>query len=84
MRVQRRFLLRSRWTASVPLPDSVGECHFEVIEVRGDVVKTCDVKQLAASLAANQNTPGDAAKAKGHTVSGDSFALGGVTFRLVA
>jgi hypothetical protein len=26
----------------------------------------------------------DAAKAKGHAVSGDSFALGGVTFRLVA
>ena len=26
----------------------------------------------------------DAAKAKGHAVSGDSFALGGVSFRLVA
>ena len=26
----------------------------------------------------------DAAKAKGRTVSGDSFLLGGVTFRLVA
>ena len=26
----------------------------------------------------------DAAKAKGHAVSGDSFELGGVTFRLVA
>jgi hypothetical protein len=26
----------------------------------------------------------DAARAKGHEVSGDSFALGGVTFRLVA
>ena len=38
MRVQRRFLLRSRWTASVLLPDSAGECHFEVIEVQGDVV----------------------------------------------
>jgi hypothetical protein len=26
----------------------------------------------------------DAAKAKGHAVSGDAFALGGVTFHLVA
>jgi len=26
----------------------------------------------------------DAAKARGHDVSGDSFPLGGVTFRLVA
>jgi len=26
----------------------------------------------------------DAAKAKGHAVSGDSFMLGGVTFRLLA
>jgi hypothetical protein len=26
----------------------------------------------------------DAAKAKGHPVSGDSFSLGGVTFRLAA
>ncbi len=37
-RVQRRFLLRSRWTARVPLPESAGECHFEVIEVRRDAV----------------------------------------------
>ena len=37
-RVQRRFLMRSRWTASVPLPESEGECHFEVIEVRRDAV----------------------------------------------
>jgi cystathionine beta-lyase/cystathionine gamma-synthase len=26
----------------------------------------------------------DAARARGHAVSGDSFVLGGVTFRLVA
>jgi tryptophan-rich hypothetical protein len=34
MRVQRRFLLGSRWTARIPLPSSEGECHFEVIELR--------------------------------------------------
>jgi hypothetical protein len=38
MRVQRRFLLRSRWTATVPLPGSAGECHFELTEAQGDVV----------------------------------------------
>ncbi len=37
-RVQRRFLLGSRWTARVPLPGSTGECHFEVIAVHGDDV----------------------------------------------
>ncbi len=31
MRVQRRFLLGSRWTARRPLADSAGECHFEVV-----------------------------------------------------
>lgn len=30
--------MRSRWTASVALPESEGECHFEVIEVRRDAV----------------------------------------------
>ena len=30
--VQRRFLLRSRWTAVVPLDGSEGERHFEVVE----------------------------------------------------
>jgi hypothetical protein len=29
-RVQRRFLLHSRWTAQRPLDGSAGECHFEV------------------------------------------------------
>jgi tryptophan-rich hypothetical protein len=37
-RVQRRFLLGSRWTALAPLPGSQGECHFEVIAVSGDRV----------------------------------------------
>lgn len=37
-RVQRRFLMGSRWTASAPLAKSEGECHFEVIEVRRDAV----------------------------------------------
>lgn len=37
-RVQRRFLLGSRWTALAPLPDSQGECHFEVVAVGGDGV----------------------------------------------
>lgn len=30
--------MRSRWTATVPVPESEGECHFEVIEVRRDAV----------------------------------------------
>ena len=38
-RIQRRFLLHSRWTALVPIAGSDGERHFEVVEVpRGDVV----------------------------------------------
>jgi tryptophan-rich hypothetical protein len=38
-RVQRRFLLHSRWTALVRVDGSDGERHFEVIDVpRGDVV----------------------------------------------
>ena len=31
-RIQRRHLPGSRWTACVPLPASVGERHFEVLE----------------------------------------------------
>lgn len=37
-RVQRRFLLGSRWTARTPLTGSAGECHFEVIAVSGEAV----------------------------------------------
>lgn len=38
-RIQHRFLLHSRWTALVPIADSDGERHFEVVEVpRGEVV----------------------------------------------
>jgi hypothetical protein len=37
-RVQRRFLLHSRWTARVPLADSSGECHFEVIAIEREHV----------------------------------------------
>lgn len=37
MRIQRRFLLRSRWTALQPQAGG-DECHFEVIEVRGDTL----------------------------------------------
>lgn len=33
MRVQRRFLLGSRWTAVAPIDGGTGERHFEVIEV---------------------------------------------------
>lgn len=34
-RVQRRFLLGSRWTSLATLPGGEGECHFEVIGVQG-------------------------------------------------
>ncbi len=37
-RVQRRFLVGSRWTALAPLPGGQGECHFEVTAVHGDSV----------------------------------------------
>ena len=37
-RVQRRFLLHSRWTARARLAGTNGERHFEVIAVDGDVV----------------------------------------------
>jgi tryptophan-rich hypothetical protein len=37
MRIQRRFLLRSRWTSIVPLEG--GERHVEIIDVRdADVI----------------------------------------------
>ena len=35
--VQRRFLLRSRWTSVRPLPPG-GEQHFEVVTVSGERV----------------------------------------------
>ncbi|MCX5744361.1 MAG: TIGR02450 family Trp-rich protein [Proteobacteria bacterium] len=37
-RVQRRFLLRSRWTARTRLEGTDGECHFEVAAVERDQV----------------------------------------------
>jgi tryptophan-rich hypothetical protein len=37
-RVQRRFLLRSRWTALVPVAGTTGERHFEVVAVGRDDV----------------------------------------------
>ncbi len=37
-RVQRRFLLHSRWTARVPLANGSSECHFEVITVEREHV----------------------------------------------
>lgn len=32
-RIQRRFLLHSRWTALVPVAGTIGERHFEVVTV---------------------------------------------------
>lgn len=37
-RVQRRFLLHSRWTARVPIASSNSEYHFEVTAVGDDHV----------------------------------------------
>lgn len=37
-RVQRRFLLGSRWTALVPVAGTIGERHFEVVAVGRGVV----------------------------------------------
>ena len=37
-RVQRRFLLHSRWTALVPVDGYTGERHFEVVAVGRDMV----------------------------------------------
>jgi hypothetical protein len=37
-RVQRRFLLHSRWTALVPIDGNLRERHFEVVAVGLDVV----------------------------------------------
>jgi len=37
-RVQRRFLLHSRWTALVPLDGGRDERHFEVVAVGRDLV----------------------------------------------
>ena len=37
-RVQRRFLLHSRWTARLPIDGEHGERHFEVVAVNGDLV----------------------------------------------
>ncbi|MBA3542325.1 MAG: TIGR02450 family Trp-rich protein [Deltaproteobacteria bacterium] len=37
-RVQRRFLLHSRWTAIAPTASRDGQRHFEVVAVIGDLV----------------------------------------------
>lgn len=37
-RVQRRFLLHSRWTALVPVDGDLGDRHFEVVAVGPDLV----------------------------------------------
>ncbi len=37
-RIQRRFLLHSRWTARVPLDGMNGERHFVVIAVAGELL----------------------------------------------
>lgn len=37
-RIQRRFLLGSRWTAVVPLADGDRARHFEVVARTGEVV----------------------------------------------
>src|SRR6202521_3314320 len=53
-------------------------CSFRFVKGTSDLMSglTFRVGDIAAVR--------DAAKAKGHTVSGDSFSLGGVTFRLSA
>lgn len=53
-------------------------CRFRFVKGAGDLLSglTFKVSDIAKVR--------DAARAKGHPVSGDSFALGGVTFRLVA
>jgi hypothetical protein len=53
-------------------------CSFRFVKGASDILSglTFRVGDIGKVLAA--------AKAKGHAVSGDSFALGGVTFRLVA
>jgi hypothetical protein len=53
-------------------------CRFRFVKGASDIMSglTFRVGDIASVR--------EAAKAKGHAVSGDSFALGGVTFRLVA
>jgi hypothetical protein len=53
-------------------------CSFRFIKGASDIMS--GLRFRVADVAAVR----DAAKARGHAVSGDSFALGGVTFRLVA
>jgi hypothetical protein len=53
-------------------------CGFRF--VRGE----CEIMSGLTFRVADVAKVRDAANAKGHSVSGDSFPLGGVTFRLVA
>ena len=53
-------------------------CSFRFVKGASDIMSGLTFK------VANIAKVCDAAKAKGHAVSGDSFLLGGVTFRLVA
>ena len=53
-------------------------CSFRFVKGASDIMSALTFK--VADIAKVQ----DAAKAKGHAVSGDEFLLGGVTFRLVA
>ena len=57
---------------------ALSNCSFTFVKGASDIMSglTFKVSNVAKVLAA--------AKIKGHAVSGDSFALGGVTFRLAA
>jgi hypothetical protein len=81
-------LLAAHWGRIVGIPvttNQTGEpelklpnCSFRFVKGPADLMSGLTFR--VANVAAVR----EAAKAKGHTVSGDSFPLGGVTFRLVA
>jgi hypothetical protein len=58
----------------LPLPN----CEFRFVKGASDIMSGLVFRVTDAAAVR------DAARARGHAVSGDSFALGGVTFRLVA
>jgi hypothetical protein len=80
--------LAEHWRRITGIPVSKGKtgepelalpnCDFRFVNGASDIMSglTFRVGDIASVR--------DAAKAKGHAVSGDSFLLGGVTFRLAA
>jgi hypothetical protein len=81
-------VLAAHWGKIIGIPVSTGKSGDPELALPNAgfrfVKGTADIMSGLTFKVANIAKVRDAAKAKGHAVAKDSFALGGVTFRLVA